>query len=96
MIVDYDGRILAQADPGPGDKIVVGPISLDALREERDRRQGHHMLAHMRMEAYEGYRQSIYPGGKAGVDHPVTVEQNRQAILSGLEALSGNRQCSSA
>ena len=25
MVVDYDGRILAQADPGPGEKIVVGP-----------------------------------------------------------------------
>src|SRR5262249_22773403 len=28
MVVDYDGRILAQADPGPGEKIVVGPIDL--------------------------------------------------------------------
>ena len=32
MIVDYDGRVLSQADPGPGDKIVVGPIDLQALR----------------------------------------------------------------
>ncbi len=30
MIVDFDGRILAQADPGPGEKIVVGPIDLAA------------------------------------------------------------------
>ena len=35
MIVDYDGRILSQADPGPGEKIVVGPIDLAALRAER-------------------------------------------------------------
>jgi predicted amidohydrolase len=28
MIVDYDGRILAQADPGPGERITVGPIDL--------------------------------------------------------------------
>ena len=35
MIVDFDGRILAQADPGPGEKIVVGPIDLAALRAER-------------------------------------------------------------
>src|SRR3954454_8431559 len=41
MVVDYDGRILAQADPGPGEKIVVGPIDLAALRVERDRRRGH-------------------------------------------------------
>ena len=51
MIVDYDGRILTQADPGPGEKIVVGPIDLAALRVERERRRGHHMLAHLRTEA---------------------------------------------
>jgi len=48
MIVDYDGRILAQADPGPGEKIVVGPIGIDALRAERQRRRGHDMRAHLR------------------------------------------------
>lgn len=48
MIVDFDGRILAQADPGPGERIVVGPIDLGALRAERQRRQGHRMLAHLR------------------------------------------------
>ena len=32
MVVDYDGRILAQADPGPGEKIVVAEIDLGALR----------------------------------------------------------------
>jgi predicted amidohydrolase len=57
MVVDYDGRILAQADPGPGDKIVVGPIDLAALRFERQRRRGHRMLEHLRMEAYAAYRQ---------------------------------------
>jgi predicted amidohydrolase len=46
MVVDFDGRILAQADPGPGEKIVVGPIDLDALRFERERRQGHAVLKH--------------------------------------------------
>jgi predicted amidohydrolase len=35
MIVDYDGRILAQAEPGPGERIVVGPIDLAALAAER-------------------------------------------------------------
>ncbi|AMV36331.1 nitrilase-related carbon-nitrogen hydrolase [Planctomyces sp. SH-PL62] len=54
MVVDFDGRILAQADPGPGEKIVVGPIDLAALRAERDRRQGHHMLSQLRTEAYTG------------------------------------------
>lgn len=54
MIVDYDGRILAQADPGPGERIVVGPIDLAALRTERGRRRGHHMLSHLRTDAYTG------------------------------------------
>ena len=43
MVVDFDGRILAQADPGPGEKIVVGPIDLAALRAERERRGGHRL-----------------------------------------------------
>ena len=32
MVVDYDGRVLAQAETGPGEKIVVGPIDLAGLR----------------------------------------------------------------
>ena len=54
MVVDFDGRILAQADPGPGEKIVVGPIDLAALRYERERRQGHRFLDHLRTEANRG------------------------------------------
>jgi len=50
MAVDFDGRILAQADPGPGEKIVVAPIDLAALRAARERRSGHQMLAHLRTE----------------------------------------------
>jgi predicted amidohydrolase len=37
MIVDFDGRILAQADPGPGEKVVVAEIDVAALREARRR-----------------------------------------------------------
>ena len=57
MVVDYDGRVLAQADPGPGEKVVVAPIDLAALRQERKRRRGHDMRAHTRTEAYS-YLQS--------------------------------------
>jgi len=64
MIVDYDGRILAQADPGPGEKIVVGPIDLASLRAERQRRRGHHLLSHLRTETYTGlYARPIYRPG---------------------------------
>ncbi|MDJ0656268.1 MAG: nitrilase-related carbon-nitrogen hydrolase [Xanthomonadales bacterium] len=53
MVVDYDGRILAQAEPGTGEAVVVAPIDLAALRAERERRQGHDMRAHTRSEAYD-------------------------------------------
>jgi predicted amidohydrolase len=88
MLVDFDGRILAQADPGPGEKIVVGPIDLAALRLERSRRSGHHMLAHLRNEAYAGYRQSIYPAGTANGTAP-TLEGNEESIRMGRKALDG-------
>ena len=78
MIVDFDGRILAQAEPGPGERIVVGPIDLAALRHERQRRRGHNMLAHLRTEAYTAYNQSIYPCGLAGKG-PITIETNEEA-----------------
>lgn len=48
MTIDFDGRILCQAEPGPGERIVVAPIDLSALRFERERRRGHHMLNHLR------------------------------------------------
>jgi predicted amidohydrolase len=48
MVVDYDGRILAAADPGPGEKVVVAEIDLGALREARRQRLGHNPLAHLR------------------------------------------------
>jgi predicted amidohydrolase len=67
MVVDFDGRILAQADPGPGEKIVVGPIDIAALRHERSRRRGHDLLGHIRTEAYTSlYAQPIYRPGKRG------------------------------
>lgn len=78
MIVDYDGRILAQADPGPGQKIVVAPVDLAAVRAERERRIGHHMLAHRRVEAYQHAARPAYPQHLAGAG-PITVARN-QAI----------------
>lgn len=61
MVVDYDGRLLAQASPGPGERIVVAPIDVTALRHERETRSGHAMLAHLRSEAYPVYREHRYP-----------------------------------
>jgi predicted amidohydrolase len=85
MIVDFDGRVLAQANPGPGEQIVVGPIDVAALRYERQRRRGHHMLAHLRHEAYPAYRQPIYPAAKAGEGMSANTIEDR--IRRGREAL---------
>ena len=56
QVVDFDGRLLAEASPGPGERIVVAPVDIGALRHERATRRGHHMLAHLRTEAYPVYR----------------------------------------
>ncbi|MDA1191127.1 MAG: nitrilase [Candidatus Poribacteria bacterium] len=79
MVVDFDGRILAQADPGEGEKIVVAPIDITALRHERRQRQGHQMLAHLRTEAYPMYRQPYYPRGQWSDESP-TYEKNVERI----------------
>jgi predicted amidohydrolase len=84
MIVDYDGRLLAQADPGPGEKMVFAVLDLTALRHERAMRRGHHMLAHLRTEAYTGYGKPIYP---RSADVP-SLERNEQATDAGKQRLT--------
>lgn len=66
MVVDYDGRILSQADPGPGEKIVVAEIDLEALRAARNERLGHNPLAHLRSEAYTARQATFFPPGTFG------------------------------
>lgn len=87
MVVDFDGRILAQADPGPGEKIVVTTVDIAALRYERQRRAGHQPLAHLRSEVYPMYARSYFPGGRftAAKDH--TVEMNKKNIAEAKEGL---------
>jgi predicted amidohydrolase len=78
MLVDYDGRVLAEASPGPGERIVVGPIHIAALRHERARRLGHAMPAHLRTEVYSHQRRPIYPGARRSEDR--TVESQERLI----------------
>ena len=61
QIVDFEGRLLADASPGAGERIVVAPIDISALRHEREIRRGHSFLAHLRTEAYPVYRKHFYP-----------------------------------
>ena len=86
MIVDFDGRILAQADPGPLTKVVVAPIDIDALRAERARRTGHDFLGHLRTEAYPVYRD---PGFPAATGAPQTVADNDRRIAARKRRLPG-------
>jgi formamidase len=66
QIIDFDGRIVVEASPGPGERIVVGPVDISALRHERQARRGHHMLAHLRSDAYPVYSCHRYPPAKDG------------------------------
>ncbi len=90
MVVDFDGRILAQADPGPGEKIVVTSVDIAALRYERQRRAGHQPLAHLRSEVYPMYARSYFPGGRftEAADH--TVEMNKQNIAEAKKGLNAD------
>jgi predicted amidohydrolase len=88
MIVDYDGRILAQADPGPGEKVVVAPIEIGALRVERNRRIGHDMRAHLRAEMYSYLRHPKLPGASAK-EHPLSQPEIRTRIEQGRRSAGG-------
>jgi len=81
QVVDFEGRLLADASPGPGERIVVAPIDISALRHERQTRRGHHMLAHLRTEAYPVYRESIYSPERANNEiKELTYEVNNRLI----------------
>jgi predicted amidohydrolase len=82
MIVDFDGRIVTQAESGPGERIVVGPIDLAGLRAERHRRRGHHMLSHLRTELYSGYNAPIYPRASETGNSPISIEGNNRSIAA--------------
>ncbi len=90
QIVDFDGRPLAEATPGPGERIVTAPIDISALRHERDTRIGHHMLAHLRTEAYGLYRRHAYP--PEGLSEPLSYEANvRRVEIAKGKLRSGER-----
>jgi len=92
MVVDFDGRVLAQADPGPGERIVVAEIDVGALREARERRRGHDHLAHLRTEAYSVYRRPLFPAGtrdQAAAGGDRTIADNERAMQEGRRRAGG-------
>jgi formamidase len=87
MLVDYDGRIIAQADPGPGEKVVVAPINVASLRQERERRLGHDMRSHFRSEVHTYYRKpQLAPGG----NKPHSIDSLRKRILDSKSRLDSD------
>jgi len=80
MVVDYDGRVLAQVDPGEGEKVVVAPIDLDALRSERKRRRGHDMRAHLRSEIHDYLGRRCLPPSDGA---PITREDLERRMRAG-------------
>jgi formamidase len=91
QVVDYDGRVLAEASPGPGERIVVAPIDISAVRHERATRQGHHMIAHLRTEAYPVYGEHRYPPPD-GRGAALSYERNNELITQAKRELEAKEQ----
>ena len=77
MLVDFDGRILSQAESGGGNKIVVAPIDIGTLRYERERRQGHDMFNHTRTELYNYLDDTQFASSK---NDPQSIQKLNQRI----------------
>ena len=82
QVVDFDGRLLADASPGPGERIVVAPIDITALRHERETRRGH---AHARAPAHRGlsglsHARLSAARARCARDSPLSYERNLARI----------------
>ncbi|MEM7053284.1 MAG: nitrilase-related carbon-nitrogen hydrolase [Pseudomonadota bacterium] len=88
MVVDYDGRILAQANPGPGEQVVVAPIDIESLRTTRSRRLGHDMRSHYRAEIH---RYAQRPALPPAAEQSISIESLRERIQKGRSAVEKSR-----
>ncbi len=80
MAVDYDGRILAQASPGPGERIVVASLDIESLRQARKTRRAHQMLAHLRTECYPLHEKLSYPPRTYNPKSELSIAELEQRI----------------
>lgn len=96
MVVDFDGRILSQADPGPGEKIVVAPVNITQLREERERRAGHDFRAHLRSEVHPYLsREYLSRAGKSSIGIPSLkrrIEDAKRKLLAASRCSSKGKR----
>ncbi len=91
QIVDFEGRLLADASPGPGERIVVAPLDISALRHEREMRIGHQFLAHLRTEAYPVYRKHFYPpDSEEDKSQMLSYEKNLKLIDEAKKKVNGS------
>src|SRR5205809_6761984 len=90
-MVGCAGRLLAQATPGRGGRIVVAPLDVSERRREREVRRGHHSLAQLRTEAYPVYRDHRYPpspfaADRHGCDQNVRLIDESKRVLITMNA----------
>ena len=85
MAVDYDARVLAEADSGPGEMAVVAPNDLAAPRAERQHGLGHDMRWHVGIETPGRLREPRYPAVSKG-DRPSAQESIRRRIRIGRKS----------
>jgi len=87
IVVDYEGRIVAQSPPGPCTQILVAPVNIGGLRDFRRQTSMLNML-HLRTELYRDlYEQTIFPpaGGVDGTE--ISQTSLRKAIARLKEKL---------
>ena len=66
----------------PGEKVVVAPIDIPRLRDERERRTGHDMRAHLRSEMYPYIGKGYLPSSQ---EHTLTSDDLHARIKTGKQ-----------
>lgn len=80
IVIDYEGRIVAQSPPGPGTQILVAPINIDSLRDFRRKTYMLSMM-HLRTELYKDiYEQSVFPPAGGVENRDISQTSLRKAI----------------
>jgi len=86
VVIDYEGRVVAQSPNGPVEDILVAPIYIDNLREFRRETQMFN-LAHLRTEIYKStYKRRVFHGSG---DSEITQDSLRKIIDSTRADLFG-------
>ncbi|HYB76320.1 MAG TPA: nitrilase-related carbon-nitrogen hydrolase [Nitrososphaerales archaeon] len=83
-IIDYQGRYLSRT-PEQGEHIAYATIDVEALRSYRNETVGNQMLAHLRTEAYDYMKKTIYPPSPKEhrdekLDFPKQLAYTRKAV----------------